>query len=119
MKFRTVVFTTFVLLLSGCAGMFRSCSNDWAETAGADWIVIERNCNGTPVTCYKLKSVSVTNEPHSDGIQWNAGLHMMHVSGWYNRVQVHGRKWDEAAQMLGIDANLCGMGTYPATASAQ
>ncbi len=115
MNIRTIASGTIVLLLSGCAGMFRSCSNDWAETAGADWIIIERNCSGIPVTCYKLKLVSVTNEKNSDGIQWNIGGHMMHASGWYDRVQVHRGDYGYAAQLLGIDLDKCGLGVYPTT----
>lgn len=97
----------FVMLV-GCAGMQRSCTSCNAEQFGADWVVVQLDVNGRPFRCWELHNVSISNETQSDGIQWQASTgHMVHVSGFYNRVQVIGGRWDEAARELGLTRAAC------------
>lgn len=107
---------TFMLLLSltGCAGMARSCSSEWAENVGADWIVVQLAANGDVINCWKLQNVSITNESQSDGIYWkdNTTSHLVHISGWYNRVQVKSGRYEEAAKLLGVDLAKITNGRY-------
>lgn len=114
MKRRIVIFL-MLLMLAGCAGMQRSCSSFWAENAGADWVVVvvQYAANGDPFNCWKLQNVSITNEPHSDGIYWKEGSgHLVHISGWYDRVQVSGGRYDEAAKLLGVELAKITNGKY-------
>ncbi len=57
-KFR---FLLTCMLLTGCAGLQRSCSNDLATTFGANWIVVQYRYDGTPFHCWKLYGASVAN----------------------------------------------------------
>ena len=100
--------------LAGCAGMQRSCSSCMAEEFAADWIVAEYNYMGTPTHCWKLENTSIANESQSDGIYWlDRGTHnLVHISGWYNRVQVENNMWQEAANSLGISLDRCTDGKY-------
>lgn len=101
------------LLLVGCAGFARDCQGCGASSFGADWIIVQYKFDGEPVNCWKLKDASVTNEHASDGIWWvgNEG-HLVHVSGWYNRVQVNNSNYESAAKELGIDLKRCTSGKY-------
>lgn len=108
--FRTI---TMSLLLVGCAGMERECSSCGAQNFGADWIVVQYRNDGVPVVCWQLRETSVTNEEHSDGIYWKAPEgHLVHISGWYNRVQVDHGDYAGAAKSLGIDLASCKGGRY-------
>ena len=104
-----------LVVLSGCAGTARSCSSFSAESFGADWIVVQYRTDGTPLNCWKLKNASITNEQGSDGIYWKdpESGHLVHISGWYNRVQVTGNNYEEAARLVGVDMGACGNGKYP------
>lgn len=98
----------------GCAGMQRGCSSCNASSFGADWIAVQYNATGEPINCWQLPNTSVDNESQSDGIYWldkNTG-NLVHISGWYNRVQVNDRRWEEAAKSLGVDLNRCKDGKY-------
>lgn len=102
------------LLSSGCAGLSRGCASCNAETFGSDWIVVQYNAYGEPMNAWKLEDVSISNEDKSDGIYWkdtNTG-HLVHISGWYNRIQVNGRKFDEAASLVGIKIDHITNGKY-------
>jgi hypothetical protein len=101
MKTLWIVFS--LLVITGCAGIQRDCSSSWASQAGADWVIAQYKYDGTPIYCWKLKDVAIENESHSDGIYWKDSRtgHLIHLSGWYNRVQVVGDKFDEAAQLIG------------------
>jgi hypothetical protein len=109
---------TKVLLLAvtlgGCAGFQRSCASFNAENFSADWIVVQNDQTLTTKRCWKLPSTSITNEDKSDGIYWldPHGGHLVHISGWYNRVQVQNGDWEGAAQTLGIDLAGCRDGVY-------
>jgi hypothetical protein len=111
---RIVITAMLLILLSGCAGMRRGCSSFWATQAGADWIVVQYDFNMDPKCCWKLQDVSISNEPQSDGIYWKDSTtgHLVHVSGWYNRVQVEGGRYDEAAKLLGVDVSKITNGRY-------
>lgn len=112
MKRHIVVFLT-LLMLTGCAGMQRGCSSFWATQAGADWIIVQYGFNGDPINCWKLQNVSVSNEQSSDGIYWKEGSgHLVHISGWYNRIQVDGGRYEEAAKLLGVELPKITNGKY-------
>lgn len=112
MKCRVVVFLALTMFM-GCAGMQRGCSSFWATQAGADWIVVQYNAGGDPINCWKLQSVSITNEANSDGVYWREGSgHLIHISGWYNRVQVSDGRYEEAAKLLGVELSRITNGKY-------
>ncbi len=106
------------LFLVGCAGFDRGCASSCAESYGADWVIVQYRFDGEPINCWKLRSASVTNEPTSDGIYWkdNVTGHLVHISGWYNRVQVENGNFESAAGLMGIDVNRCINGKYRAEA---
>lgn len=84
-----------------------------AESFGGNWIIVQFGAGGLPFNCWKLEDVSVTNETHSDGIYWKApDGHLVHISGWYNRVQVERGDWTGAAKALGVELNRCTGGAY-------
>lgn len=100
------------IFMTGCAGFQRGCDSNMAESFGADWIIVQFDQTGKPFNCWKLKDTSVTNEPQSDGVYWTEGGNLVHISGWYNRVQVQGNKWGEAAVSLGVNLKACTGGEY-------
>lgn len=103
-KYLRDVRILWALMLAGCAGLGRECSSCKAGSFGADWIVVQYRYDGTPMKCWRLPQTSVTNEPESDGIYWkNPAGHLVHISGWYNRVQVDHGDWKGAADSLDID----------------
>lgn len=104
-----------LLLLCGCAGYQRSCASGIAGAVGADWIVVQYKMTGEPLNCWKLQGTSIANEEHSDGIYWlGENGHLVHISGQYNRVQVGGGKFEDAAKLVGVDMNICKNGKYTA-----
>lgn len=105
-------FTLLMLLLSGCAGWSRSCAARNAESFGADWIIVTHSADGRIINCWQLKDVSVTNESNSDGIYWQDGSDLIHLSGWYDRVQVGGGDFAKAAKKVGADLSRCPGGKY-------
>lgn len=109
---KVALISTFVC---GCAGIERDCSSFNAENFSADWIVVQNDNHMEIKRCWRLPSTAITNEDKSDGIYWldpNSGKHLVHISGWYNRVQVEDGDWEGAAQTLGIDISKCHDGTY-------
>lgn len=105
MKFK---YLLFALALVGCTGMERGCSVLVAENLGADWIILKTDMAGKPFRCWQLEDASVTNESASDGIYWKApNGHLVHVSGFYDRVQVTGGDWNGAFKELGLTAEQC------------
>lgn len=113
---RRLGILAMVLVLGGCAGVQRSCSSIWAGATGSDWIIVQYGMSGEPFNCWTLRNTSVTNEDSSDGVYWldRTKGHLVHVSGWYNRIQVDGGNWDHAANLIGVDYRKCGSGKYPA-----
>ena len=107
--FRSLPF----LALVGCAGTQRSCNDSLAKTLGADWVVVQYKADGDPINCWQLRDASVANEQGSDGIWWASGSgHLIHVSGWYSRVQVNHGDWSGAAREVGVDLDRCKGGRY-------
>ena len=99
-----------VLFIPGCN---RTATSVWAGATGADWIVVQYSYDGSPINCWKLKGVSVSNETQSDGVYWkDENGHLIHIAGWYNRVQVSGGRFEEAAELLGVDAKKITNGKY-------
>lgn len=108
-----------LLLLTGCAGTMKSCSSWSAEEFGSDWLITQNRADGTPFNCWKLRNVSVSNEPHSDGIFWKMPSgNLVHISGFYTKTQVSGSNWVKAAEESGVDLKRCDSGAYkPAPAA--
>lgn len=98
----------------GCAGMQRSCSSCNASNFGSDWLIVQYKMNGQPINCWQERNASVDNEDKSDGIYWVDGKtrNLVHISGWYNRVQVENGQWQEAANSIGINLKRCPGGKY-------
>ena len=110
---RIVVLSLLIMTFTGCAGTQRYCSSFWATQAGADWVVVQYGYNGDPINCWRLQNVSISNEEGSDGIYWKEGSgHLVHISGWYNRVQVYAGRFDEAAKLLGVESSKITNGKY-------
>lgn len=100
------------LFCVGCAQFTRSCASFRAETFGSDFLVVQFDMVGRPFNCWKVTR-GVENETASDGIFWQDNMgHLVHISGWYNRVQVAGGDWAGAARLVGIDVARCGGGRY-------
>lgn len=113
MKSFVLRVSVIALFLTGCAGFQRDCSSRCATSLGGDWIIVQYSAGGAPINCWKLQSTAVSNEQGTDGIFWQDPQgHLVHISGWYNRVQINGNRWDEAAKAIGIDSNLCNGGAY-------
>ena len=107
---------TFVILtisLCGCEGWKREVSGCFASKFGSDWVVAQYDLHGIPFNAWILRGVSVENEPSSDGIQWlDTDGHLVHISGWYNRVQVENGDFVGACRLIGVDIDLVKNGAY-------
>lgn len=103
-----------LLCLASCAGTARGCADCNAQSFGGNWMVAQYAMDGTPIMCWKLMNTSVSNEERSDGIYWldDRSGNLVHISGWYNRVQVDRGDWTHAASSLGVDEKLCPGGKY-------
>lgn len=109
-----------LLFLFSCAGWDRGCSSWIASDFGADWVIVQIGYSGKPFNCWQLHDVAVTNEPQTDGIYWKStDGHLVHISGWYNRVQVYTynglltkKGWENAAKQVGVDLDRCTGGVY-------
>ena len=96
------------LLVTGCAGVSRSCSSFNAEALGASWLVVQYSADGHAMRCWRLSNASISNENNSDGIYWRSTSgHLVHISGWYNRVQVNNEDYAGAARELDINLEDC------------
>ena len=105
---RRLQVALLLLLLCGCAGISRKCSSCCAGAVGADWIVVQMDGFGRVMRCWELHDVSIANEESSDGIYWeSADGHLVHISGFYNRVQVEHSGWDQAYREMGINKKIC------------
>lgn len=102
-----------LLLLTGCAGIERDCSSCGAQSFGGDWIVVQYRLDGTPLNCWQLHDTPITGEEHGDGIYWKEPTgHLVHLSGWIDRVQVDKGKYEEAAKVIGVELTRCKGGIY-------
>lgn len=101
-------FSVWLVVVAGCAGTQRGCAASCAQSYGADWVIVQMDMMGSPYRCWVLTDVSVANEEHSDGIYWlSPDGHLVHISGHYNRVQVHGSRWDSAFSEVGMTRQMC------------
>jgi len=50
---------------ASCAGVSRDISSRIATDFGADWIVVQYRFDGSPINCWKLLGVGVSNEEAS------------------------------------------------------
>ena len=116
MRWRRALLIVLICVGPGCAGFQRSWSSGCAENFGSDWVVAQFDMEGRPFNCWKLKETSITNESGSDGIYWKdtKSGHLVHIAGWYNRVQVDSDDYEAAAKLLNVDITKCGNGKYPA-----
>lgn len=102
-----------LLLLCGCAAISRDCSSCTASNFGGDWIVVQYRFDGSPTNCWMLKNTAIDNEENTDGIYWKSpDGHLVHISGWYDRVQVQGGDWKGASRQLNVDYDSCTEGAY-------
>ncbi len=102
-----------LLVLFGCAGLVRDCQSCEATNLGADWIVVQFDMGGQPFNCWKLRGKSISNEQKSDGIFWvSDSKHLIHISGWYNRIQVINGDFEGAAEEIGVELDRCVDGAY-------
>ncbi len=109
---RRIVPFALLITLSGCAGFYRSCAACRAEQFGASFVVVQFDYRGDVFNCWKVYT-GIENEPGSDGIWWQAkDGHLVHVSGWYNRVQVYNDDWRAASGLLGVEIDRCTGGRY-------
>lgn len=111
---KRIAQTIALLALAGCASTARSCSSCSAETYGADWLVVQYRNDGAPISCWRLDATSIANESGTDGIYWldKHSDNLVHISGWYNRVQVNAKHWERAAENLGVRLGGCSDGVY-------
>lgn len=114
-KFKAIFLSFFMF---GCASISRDCSSSVASNFGSDWIIVQYSNNG-PINCWKLNDIAVDNESNTDGIYWKSNQgHLVHISGWYNRVQVTGGDFDSAAKSVGVNLASCNDGKYVAPANS-
>lgn len=106
--FRQFVCYALLIIFGGCAGTQRGCASSCAEELGADWVVVQVDMRGRPFRCWELHDVSIANEHASDGIYWeDEHGNLVHISNFYNRVQVTGRNWEAAYATLGLAPGAC------------
>jgi hypothetical protein len=71
--------------------------------------------DGRPFHCWKLRDVAVDSSVGGN-VNWqdSENGHLVHLTGWENRVQVVGGDFDGAARLVGVEASKCNNGRYPA-----
>lgn len=109
-----ILWIAIIIFCSGCAGISRGCSSCNATQFGSDWIIVQYDVYGNPFNAWKLQGESVTNESSSDGIYWKDTKtgHLVHISGWYNRVQVENGRFEEACELTGVKLEYVKNGRY-------
>lgn len=113
MKFKAAFFSLFLL---GCASWERDCNSGVSQSFGADWVVVQYKMDGEPINCWNLTNAAISNEQGTDGIYWQdpSTGNLVHISGWYNRVQVVKNNHEAAAIVLGVELSRCKNGKYAA-----
>jgi len=102
------------VVLAGCAGASKDCAQFGASNFGADWIIVQYAQDGRPFHCWKLTNVAVDSTAGGN-VDWQTrDGHLVHLTGWENRVQVRNGDFDGAARLVGVDASRCVSGIYPA-----
>lgn len=111
MRYITIILLSLITV--GCAGLNKGCAQLTAGSFGSSWIIVQYDMTGRPFHCWKLSNAAVESEGGGN-VDWqDYNGHLVHVTGWENRVQVRGGNFAEAGLMLGVDANVCGSGVYP------
>lgn len=106
-------FVPILFLVACTSNQQAGCSRSIATEFGADWVIAQYDMNGKPFNCWKLTDVSVNDEAHSDGVWWQSfDGHLVHISGWYNRVQVSNGDYAKAATSVGVNIKYCVGGEY-------
>lgn len=107
-SFLVIASVVSLFSLTSCKGYDRQMAVANADNYGADWIVAQDSYDGHVYRCWKLHDTSVATEEHSEGIHWldNSG-HIVHISGWYNRVSVSNSNWEDAAKQIDVDLTKC------------
>lgn len=111
---KRAIVVLLALSLSACASLQKGCSQATANTFGSDWIVVQFDQSGKPFNCWKLRG-AVVESGTGGNVDWkdtNTG-HLVHITGWENRVQVSNGDFASAAKLLGVDEAKCGDGVYP------
>jgi hypothetical protein len=107
-KVKTLCLLTFLCFFCACTGFERGCSNNVAQSFGADHVVVKLRYDGTPYRCWILNDVSITNEETSDGIYWkNQAGHLVHVSGSYDYITVGNGKYETALAAFNLTRETC------------
>lgn len=111
---RHLMIALLTLTLTGCAGFNKSCAQFNAGSFGSDWIVAQYRADGTAFHCWTIRNASV-GDSQGGNIDWQdpTNGHLVHITGWENRVQVVGGDFETAARLLGVEASKCGNGVYP------
>lgn len=112
---RLLPLLLLLTLTVGCAGFNKGCAQFNAGSFGSDWIVVQYAADGRPFHCWKLRGASVEGSTGGN-VDWQetgANAHLVHLTGWENRVQVVNGDFEGAAKLVGVDANQCGSGVYP------
>lgn len=96
--------------------MSKDCSQWVASDFGGDWMVVQYAFDGRPFHCWKLRDAAVDSE-QGGNLNWKdpGNGHLVHVTGWENRVQVINGDFETAAKLLGVEASQCNNGVYPSS----
>ncbi len=97
----------FCLLFTGCAGLQRDCASGCASNIGSDWVIVQFAADGHTIHCWELHDVAVDSD-NSNDVYWqtNSG-HLVHIEGWYNRVQVQNGDFSDARRAMGLGEETC------------
>lgn len=111
---RRVGIVVLAVLTAACAGFQKDCSKMGASNFGSDWLVVQFDQTGHAFNCWKLTG-AVVESSEGGNVDWKDTTdgHLVHITGWENRVQVERGNWESAAKIVGIDAAQCGNGRYP------
>jgi len=87
-----VVIVVIIIAIFACSkGCQLQCSQFAVSYTGANWLVVQYSQDGGVIHFWKLKDVHVKSEENSDGIFFQSGNGIVHLSGHYVYVQ----DWDE------------------------
>ena len=111
---RKLIILALLASCVGCAGTGKACSQMGASAFGSDWIIVQYRQDGTAFHCWKVRDAAV-DSGQGGNIDWKDRQtgHLMHITGWENRIQVAGGDFETAGRLVGVDSNLCGNGIYP------
>jgi len=115
---KQVMLFVLVAFTVACAANQKACAQFSASSFGTDWIVVQYDMSGKPFHCWKLHDTAVDSS-EGGNVDWqdrNNG-HLVHLTGWENRVQVVKGDFDGAAKLIGVNSNKCSNGVYPSDES--